>query len=201
MSCSNVFTPLQNIPAVVWGLQSASVLSSGTGDASGWSLSPDEVRHFSLCSPEQPQSEPLAAANAPRILLIEDNAADIGLVREALEEHNVRCDLTVVTTGERAITLIGEIDSGSQHLPNLIIVDLNLPKRSGKEVLKQIRMSWRCAALPVIVLTSSENQRDKDDVAAFRPAGYFRKPSRLDEFLGLGAIFKQAVNSGMAGGA
>jgi chemotaxis family two-component system response regulator Rcp1 len=154
-----------------------------------------------LCSPGESQSDTATAAEAPQILLVEDNAADIGLVREALEEHHVRCSLIVITTGERAIAFINEIDSGVRVCPKLVIVDLNLPKRSGKEVLKRMRMSSTCTALPVIVLTSSENQKDKDDVAVFRPTGYFRKPSRLDEFLKLGTVFKQIVNAESAGGA
>jgi len=141
----------------------------------------------------------VTGAETPQILLVEDNNADIVLVREALEEHVVRCELTVITSGERAITFINEIDSGVQICPNLVIVDLNLPKKSGKDVLKRMRMSDRCASVPVIVLTSSDNQKDKDDVAVFSPAGYFRKPSRLEEFLRLGAVFKQAANSGTAG--
>ena len=122
---------------------------------------------------------------------MEDSAADIGLVCESLEEHGVRCELTVIVNGERAINFIDEIDAGQQPCPDLVIVDLNLPRKPGKEVLQRIRASSRCPNVSVIVLTSSDSQKDKNDVAGFNPSRYLRKPSRLDEFMELGAVFKQ----------
>ncbi len=127
------------------------------------------------------------------MLLVEDNAADIGLVREALEEYQVRCELVVAINGEKAIKLIDEIEAGQQPCPDLIIVDLNLPRKSGKDVLQRARAGRVCNQVPLVVLTSSNNQRDRDDVAPLNPSGYLRKPSKLDEFIKLGAIFKQLL--------
>ena len=127
------------------------------------------------------------------VLLVEDNAADIGLVREALEEHKVRCELTVIVNGARAIAFIDEADAGEQVCPDLVIIDLNLPKKPGKEVLKRVRTSTSCPDVPVIVLTSSDNQKDREEVASLSPYQYIRKPSKLNEFLKLGAMFKQIL--------
>jgi DNA-binding response OmpR family regulator len=127
-------------------------------------------------------------------MLIEDNRADVGLVREALVEHNVRCEVTVIGNGEIASNFIDEIDAGQHSCPDLVIIDLNLPKKSGKEVLNHIRASATCKDVAVVVLTSSDDQKDKDDIAPFAPLHYLRKPSKLDEFIMLGALFKQIVH-------
>jgi two-component system, chemotaxis family, response regulator Rcp1 len=127
-------------------------------------------------------------------VLIEDNRADVGLVREALEQHNVRCDVTVIGNGEVAFEFIDEIDAGRHPCPDLVIIDLNLPKKPGREVLKRMRSSAVCKTVPVVVLTSSDHQQDRDDIAPFRPLHYLKKPSELDAFIRLGAIFKQIVN-------
>jgi DNA-binding response OmpR family regulator len=124
--------------------------------------------------------------------LIEDNKADVGLVREALEQHSVPCEVAVIGNGEIAIEFIDEIDAGRYPCPDLIIIDLNLPKKPGKEVLKRVRAS-ACKDVAVVVLTSSDNQKDKEDVAPFVPLHYLRKPSQLDEFITLGAIFKEIL--------
>lgn len=124
---------------------------------------------------------------------MEDNAADIGLVREALAEHRVPCELTVIVNGERAIKFFDEIDAGEHTCPDLIILDLNLPKKPGKEVLKRVRASKSCADVQVIVLTSSDSKRDRDDLASFSPSLYIRKPSKLDDFIDLGAVFKRSL--------
>lgn len=124
---------------------------------------------------------------------MEDNAADIGLVREALNEHGVVCSLTVILNGERAIKIIDQIDAGKEPPPDLVVVDLNLPRKPGSEVLRRMRASTCCRDVPLVVLTSSDSQKDKDEVAAFSPSRYLMKPSRLDEFIGLGAVLKDLL--------
>jgi DNA-binding response OmpR family regulator len=131
---------------------------------------------------------------APRIVLIEDNRADVLLVREALEQNKVRCEVTVIGDGEVAIKFIDDIDAGRHPPPDLVIVDLNLPKKPGKEVLKRLRECDACKDVPVVVLTSSEARKDKDEIAPFAPLHYLKKPSKLDDFITLGALFRQIVN-------
>ena len=93
----------------------------------------------------------------PEIVLVEDNAADVGLVREALEEHTVRCGLTVIADGESAINFVDAIDASEQACPDLVILDLKLPRKSGVLVLQHIRASRVCNTVPVVILTSSDN--------------------------------------------
>ena len=182
------------IPAPVWDSRFANESSKAPVAASGWILSPDEVQRFSLPSqPEEIGSD--AAETKSRILLVEDNAADVGLVREALEEHQVRCDLIVINNGERAIEFIEALSGDASACPGLVILDLNLPKKPGREVLKSVRASVPCGHVPIIVLTSSDNQKDRSEAARLGASRYIRKPSRLAEFLGLGAVFKETLGS------
>jgi CheY-like chemotaxis protein len=126
-------------------------------------------------------------------LLTEDNPADAGLVRRALEEHGVEGELLVIADGEKAIKFIQATDSEAAPCPDLFIVDLNLPKKPGREVLERMRLSESCRHIPVVVLSSSDAERDKADAARFGASRYIRKPSKLDDFLSLGLIFKSAL--------
>jgi chemotaxis family two-component system response regulator Rcp1 len=128
------------------------------------------------------------------IFLVEDNPADAGLVRRALEEHGVDGELIVIADGETAIAFIQVIDSEEGPCPDLAIVDLNLPKKPGREVLERMRMSEKCRQIPVVILSSSDADRDRADAARFGASRYIRKPTKLDDFLNLGAIFKAAFS-------
>jgi DNA-binding response OmpR family regulator len=123
--------------------------------------------------------------------LIEDNPADVLLVREALEEHLVRCELILITNGERATEFIEAFDADDACGPDLVILDLNLPRRSGLQVLQRIRASQKCNHVPVIILSSSDSQKDKSAAASLGASRYLRKPSRLAEFMQLGSVFKE----------
>jgi two-component system response regulator len=126
----------------------------------------------------------------PSILLVEDNPGDAGLVREALEEHATDCELTLVTDGESAIQFIRAIDGQAVPCPNLIILDLNLPRRTGREVLEFMRANSWCSHVPIVILSSSDGRKDREDASRLGATKYIRKPSRLEEFIKLGAVFK-----------
>jgi DNA-binding response OmpR family regulator len=106
----------------------------------------------------------------------------------------VSCEVLVVTNGERAAAYLDEIDAGTQSCPDLFILDLNLPRRPGTEILELMRAGSTCQFVPVVVLTSSDSQNDKDAVARFKPSRYIRKPLALEEFLELGGVFKELLN-------
>jgi DNA-binding response OmpR family regulator len=124
---------------------------------------------------------------------VEDNATDAGLVREALEEHGVEGELTILLDGEQAIHFIQSIDLQAVSCPDLIIVDLNLPKRPGSDVLACVRRSVKCRQSPVVILTSSDARQDRDEAMRLGASRYIRKPLRLAEFIGLGEIFKAMI--------
>jgi CheY-like chemotaxis protein len=126
------------------------------------------------------------------ILLAEDNRADVYLVRSSLKKHGIAHRLIVVEDGEDAIRLIEGVDSGILAV-GLILLDLNLPKRSGREILQRLRDSHSGTDIPVIVITSSDSQTDRVEMTSLGAQAYFRKPSRLEEFLQLGELVKQVV--------
>ena len=115
------------------------------------------------------------------------------LIRESLSEHRITSDLVVLNDGEAAILRIDEIDSGNSPCPHLFILDLNLPKKSGYEVLKRIRASSRCPNVPVVVLSSSEAPEDKARAMALGSTRYLTKPPMFDDFVRLGAVLKEIL--------
>lgn len=115
--------------------------------------------------------------------------ADVGLIREALEEHGVQGELLVIGDGDAAIRFVDALE-GMVPRPGLVIIDLNLPKRSGREVLKYMRRSERYNDIPVAILSSSDAARDRNDALQLGATRYMAKPLRLEEFLGLGVIFR-----------
>ena len=131
-----------------------------------------------------------------RILLAEDNPGDVELVREALREHGIHCELQIISDGEQALTFIDGLDLDSKlPCPDLLLLDLHLPKHGGIEILQRLQASKRCGRTPVVVFTSSESmprpQNNDEENAAVH---YFRKPASLSQFMQLGQIVKEIVN-------
>jgi two-component system, chemotaxis family, response regulator Rcp1 len=121
-----------------------------------------------------------------RILLVEDNAGDVRLTREALREAEVAVDLVAVADGDQALEFL----RGEGARPDLILLDLNLPRKNGLEVLEEIKGDPELRHTPVIMLTTSSSARD---IAACYDRGvncYVVKPLDLDDFTGL----VQAIN-------
>jgi CheY-like chemotaxis protein len=124
-----------------------------------------------------------------KILLAEDNPADVYLIEEALREHQVPFEIVVADDGEAAIRMI---ESG-QVEPDLVLLDLNMPKRSGGEVLMRLREHPQCRTLPVMVLTSSDSPVDREEAMRLGATSFIRKPTGLDEFLQIGAAIKELL--------
>jgi CheY-like chemotaxis protein len=135
-----------------------------------------------------------AAGDLTRVLIIEDNPVDAHMVQYALRtELDWSTETTVAGDGERAIELLLEHSSRpSQGWPDLVILDLNLPKRDGVEVLQIIRTTNGLRSLPVIVLSSSpmDVMKSKFNQAHVQANCYFTKPPDLDEYLALGKRFR-----------
>jgi CheY-like chemotaxis protein len=128
------------------------------------------------------------------ILLVEDTEPDVFLVREALRQAGLEFDLKVFDDGEKAVEFIEALDrDNGQTCPHLVLLDLNLPKRTGEQVLERMRQSPRCGELPVIIVTSSDSPKDKARTSRLGATEYFRKPSRLDEFMKLGPLVRDLL--------
>src|SRR5690242_16891562 len=126
-----------------------------------------------------------------RILLAEDNPADVYLIEEALREHAVPYELVLAEDGEQVLSILLQ-PAGK---PDIILMDLNMPKRTGSEVLERMRGEPACQNIPVIVLTSSDSPADRADVLRLGATMFLRKPTGLDEFLAIGAKIKEIVGS------
>jgi chemotaxis family two-component system response regulator Rcp1 len=128
--------------------------------------------------------------------VVEDNRADVFLIRESIETAHIDADLHVVQDGDKAIRFFEQADrDAAAPCPALVILDINLPKRPGREVLQQMRLSPRCAQAAVLVVTSSDSERDRDEMRSFGVKGYFRKPSSYDGFMKLGDVVKELLDA------
>ena len=153
------------------------------------------VRRFTLQSPARSPQQTDPEQRSYSILLVEDSQADAGLVREALEEHGVHGELAVISDGEDAVRFIEALDTAPAACPHLVIVDLNLPKVSGFEVLKTMRRSVRCQDATVLILSSSDMEHEKAEAIRLGASLYIRKPLRLQEFFKLGGVFKSILQN------
>jgi CheY-like chemotaxis protein len=128
------------------------------------------------------------------VLLAEDSPADVYIVQRSLSRYLPDFELRVVEDGEKAIRLIDAIDADEAlPCPSAMIVDLNLPRKNGREILEHLRQSNRTSGIPVIVLTSSDSPLDRADAASGGATAYFCKPIELDEFMKIGQIVKEAM--------
>jgi len=120
------------------------------------------------------------------VLLVEDSEDDVQLTLRAFRKHNLANEVHVVTDGQEALDFLfcsGPYESRDPlHMPNVVLLDLNLPKLDGLEVLKQIRGDARTATLPVVVLTSSAEERDLVESYRLGANSYVRKPVDFQQF-------------------
>lgn len=115
-----------------------------------------------------------------RILLVEDNAADARLTTEAMYEAGGSAALTTARDGVEALDLLTRPHA---TLPDLILLDLNLPRRDGREVLRDIKSNPALAAIPVVIFTTSSADADVRACYALGANAYVIKPVDLDQFL------------------
>jgi chemotaxis family two-component system response regulator Rcp1 len=123
------------------------------------------------------------------ILLAEDNPGDVLLFREALNSRELPCNVVVAADGQKAIALLGEADGPPPNWqPNLIVLDVNLPKHNGDMVLRHVRRQPWLKGVPVIMLTSSASPADRAAAIELGASLYLQKSSDLDELLEIGKI-------------
>jgi len=118
------------------------------------------------------------------ILLVEDNPGDVRLTREALKEDKVRNNLHVVEDGLAALAwLHREGEFAGVPRPDIILLDLNLPKKDGREVLSEIKTDGDLKRIPVVVLTTSKAEEDVLRAYNFNANCYITKPVDLEQFV------------------
>lgn len=117
------------------------------------------------------------------ILLVEDNPADVRLTKETLKEEKVRSNLHVVSDGEEALQFLRREGKYQKAVrPDLILLDLNLPKIDGREVLKEIKTDDKLKSIPVVVLTVSKAEEDIVRSYNLHANCYITKPVDLNQF-------------------
>lgn len=117
------------------------------------------------------------------ILLIEDDLEDAGMTIEALRNGDVPCRISLVRDGEEAMDFLGRKEMYRRApQPDLILLDLNLPKKSGREVLTDVRADQRLARVPVVVLTSSRTHQEILQAENLHVEAYLTKPVDLPQF-------------------
>jgi len=127
----------------------------------------------------------MTAAQPFEILLVEDNPGDARLTQEALRDGKVYNKLTVVPDGVEAMAYLRrEGRYAGARQPDLILLDLNLPKKDGREVLQEIKADERLRRIPVVVLTSSNAEQDVLKSYGLHANCYVTKPVDLDQFIG-----------------
>lgn len=120
------------------------------------------------------------------ILLVEDNPNDVELTLEALKEYNLANEVLVVRDGQEALDFLhrqGDFEQHSPGNPAVILLDLKLPKISGHEVLQQIRADDKLKYIPVVVLTSSREEKDRAECYENGVNAFVVKPINFHEFI------------------
>lgn len=138
------------------------------------------------------------AGEMSNILLAEDNPADVYLIRVALEEHGIDCPVQVAADGKEVLRIVQQQEMLPESQLSLIILDLNLPLHDGIEILQRLHVTERRNRIPVVVLTSSDSPRDRITASELGAAAFLRKPSNLEQFLRLGAVFKEVLGQAKA---
>jgi len=125
------------------------------------------------------------------ILLAEDNPADVYLIRRALRDHGVDRPVRVSGDGKDTLQILSREGAYQERQPlDLIILDLNLPRHDGIEILERLRATEEFSRVPVVVLTSSDSPRDRQSANRLGATLYLRKPTSLEQFLAMGQLFK-----------
>ncbi|MHA6279552.1 response regulator [Salinimicrobium sp. CAU 1759] len=118
------------------------------------------------------------------ILLVEDNDGDILLTLDAFEESKIKTKISVAKDGKEALDFLlkGEASSNAKR-PDLILLDINIPIYNGHEVLKRVKTHPELKKIPVIMLTTSSNEKDIDMAYANHVNSYVKKPLNMDDFI------------------
>jgi DNA-binding response OmpR family regulator len=135
-----------------------------------------------------------SAAGAARILVIEDNASDVFLLDRALKKQDFRFELVHLLNGAEALAFIRRQGAYAEAaIPDLILMDLNLAKYTGEDILRDIRAARHLAGVPVCVWSSSQSRRDKCLLRDLGVSRFIAKPSGLDQFMEIGKTIKDLL--------
>jgi CheY-like chemotaxis protein len=138
----------------------------------------------------------LADPGPRTVLLVEDNPTDVFVIKEAIQRSGLDLNLHVARNGQEALRYLQDLArSEKPSCPALVLLDLNLPKVGGIEVLRHLRSSSLCSRTPVIVVTSSPAEADRAAVRRLGAEAYFLKPTSLAAYMELGELVKRILRA------
>jgi len=129
---------------------------------------------------------PATKRNSPRkidILLIEDNPGDVRLTEEVLRDSGAGCNLTTVRDPEHALNMLRGENGSRQIIPEIVFLDMNLPKISGVDIIRAIRNTPGVQHTPIVILSSTENPEEVRTAYEMGANCFVRKPVGFDEFM------------------
>ncbi|HEY3937457.1 MAG TPA: response regulator [Bryobacteraceae bacterium] len=121
--------------------------------------------------------------NSFRVLIVEDSPSDLRLIREALKETAFPVQIAVARDGEEAIDYLRRVQNNLVTRPHLVLLDLNLPRKSGKQVLAEVKASPVLRQIPILVMTTSRADADIIDAYRLNANGYITKPDDLPGYV------------------
>jgi CheY-like chemotaxis protein len=172
----------------VWPSVSASW--SGITAGSGSNQNPDADQSSASRSP----SDNTQTRRPWHILIAEDNKSDVVLIQRALKKSGVDAQVHIADDGEKAVRFFERADSDTTApCLDLILLDINMPRYKGGDILRKLRSSSRCKNALVLIVTSSDSSRDREEMDTLGAHGYFRKPSEFSEFMKLGLMVRDLL--------
>jgi two-component system, chemotaxis family, response regulator Rcp1 len=143
-----------------------------------------------------PSLKHVSVVPAARILVIEDNRSDVFLLERALKKQDLRYELIHLLDGGEALAFIHRQGAyADAAIPNLILMDLNLARYTGEDILREIRASERLAGVPVCAWSSSQSRRDDAMLKGLGVSEFITKPAGLDQFMEIGKTIKGLLES------
>jgi two-component system, chemotaxis family, response regulator Rcp1 len=131
---------------------------------------------------------------APLVLVIEDNVSDVFLLERALNKQDLRIELLHLADGDQALAFIRRTGVFSDMpIPSLILMDLNLPRHNGEDILREIRGAGHLSGIPVCAWSSSQSQQDQAVLTELGVVRFVTKPLGLDQFMEIGKIIKDLL--------
>jgi chemotaxis family two-component system response regulator Rcp1 len=134
-----------------------------------------------------------------RMLVIDDNESDVFLLDRALKKQDFPFELIHLLNGSEALAFVHRLGSyADAAIPNLILLDLNLSKFTGEDILRQIRVAPHLAGVPVCVWSSSRSRRDESQLKDLGVSQFIPKPSGLGQFMEIGRVLKDLLGRAKA---
>ena len=141
-----------------------------------------------------------SVVRAARILIIEDNASDVFLLDRALKKQDLQFELVHLLNGGEGLAFIRRQGAyADAAIPNLILVDLNLSRYTGEDILREIRSAGHLAGVPVCVWSSSRSRRDAALLKELGVSQFISKPSGVNQFMEIGKTIKDLLADSRAG--